>query len=149
MARRDEEPANAENPEELLEFRQIRAPRAAAGLNAVVLSAAHVLSRMSLVRGVKALRSVNQKGGFDCPGCAWPDPDGKRSSLGEFCENGAKAIAEEATRQRVGREFFREHSVHALAAQSDYEMGKHGRLTEPMLLPAGATLSTHQLGSRV
>ncbi len=139
MASGDEEPGNAENPEELLELRTTRTPQAAAGLTAVVSSAAHVFSSMSLVRGVKALRTLNQKGGFDCPGCAWPDPDGKRSSLGEFCENGAKAIAEEATQQRVDAEFFRQHSVHALAAQSDYEIGKHGRLTEPMVLPAGAT----------
>jgi len=88
--------------------------------------------------GVKSLLALNQKESFDCPGCAWPDPDGKRSAM-EFCENGAKAVAEEATKKRIGREFFKKWSVHELSEQSDFWIGKQGRLTEPMILEKGAS----------
>ncbi|HKR02650.1 MAG TPA: FdhF/YdeP family oxidoreductase, partial [Pyrinomonadaceae bacterium] len=87
---------------------------------------------------LKTLLAVNQKDGFDCPGCAWPEPDGERSHA-EFCENGAKAVAEEATLARVTPEFFREWSVSELSRQSDFWLGKQGRLTHPMLLRAGGT----------
>src|SRR4029453_529489 len=69
--------------------------------------------------------------GFDCPGCAWPEPAEHRSEL-EFCENGAKAIAWGATRRRVDARFFAEHSIPALAAASDHWLGQQGRLTEPL-----------------
>jgi len=82
---------------------------------------------------------LNQKGGVDCPGCAWPDPDGERSRLGEYCENGVKAIAEEAQKQTLGRDFFAKHSVAEMLGWSDFELGKQGRLAEPMLLREGAT----------
>jgi len=81
---------------------------------------------------------LNQKNGFDCPSCAWPDPDDHRSAF-EFCENGAKAIAAEATTRKVDREFFARYSLAELAAESDYWLEQQGRLTEPMLLEAGAT----------
>ena len=81
--------------------------------------------------------AINQKDGFDCPGCAWPEPDGERSHA-EFCENGAKAVAEEATTKRVTPEFFRQWSVEELSKQSDFWLGKRGRLTHPMLLRAQA-----------
>src|SRR5690606_25711321 len=77
--------------------------------------------------------------GFDCPSCAWPDPDDERSVLGEYCENGAKAVAEEATSKRVTPQFFKENSVADLAKLDDYQIGKMGRLTDPMFLPEGAT----------
>ena len=82
---------------------------------------------------------MNQKDGFDCPGCAWPDPDGKRSKLGEYCENGVKAIAEEATISKVGREFFAKYSVEELSTKSDYWLGKSGRITEPFYLAEGSS----------
>src|SRR4051812_139555 len=94
---------------------------------------------MDLARGIKALMALNQKDGYDCPGCAWPDPDDERSSLGEYCENGAKAIAEEATTKKLTPKFFAENSVFDLAQLNDYEIGKKGRVAQPMYLPKGAT----------
>ena len=82
------------------------------------------------VKGSKALLSMNQPDGFDCPGCAWPDP--RHTSSFEFCENGAKAVAFELTKHRVTREFFAAHSVRDLEQQSDYWLEQQGRLTEPM-----------------
>ena len=109
----------------------------AGGLPAVYASLKHVRDEIGLIDGMKILSKMNQMGGFDCPGCAWPDPDRKRSRLGEYCENGVKAVAEEATKKRVTADFFREHSVEELSKWSDYEIGKSGRLAEPMYLPAG------------
>ena len=88
---------------------------------------------MGVVKSLRVLPHMNQKEGFDCPGCAWPDPE-KPSKLGEYCENGVKAIAEEATNKRVDRDFFAQHSVEELSIWSDYQIGKSGRLTEPMIL---------------
>ncbi len=88
---------------------------------------------------MKALNHTNQKGGFDCPSCAWPDPDDDRSTLGEYCENGAKAIAEEATLKKLTPEFFAENSVQDLALLTDYEIGRKGRIAQPMFLPHGGT----------
>ena len=93
---------------------------------------------MGVSRGVRALLAVNQHDGFDCQSCAWPSPDGERHTF-EFCENGAKAVADEATPRRCGRDFFRSHSVAELAEQSDYWLNQQGRLAEPMVLRPGAT----------
>ncbi|MEM9709208.1 MAG: FdhF/YdeP family oxidoreductase [Pseudomonadota bacterium] len=82
------------------------------------------------VRGAKTLLSLNQADGFDCPGCAWGDPE--HGSSFEFCENGVKAVAWEATRERVTTEFFAEHSVTDLQSWSDYDLEHQGRLTKPM-----------------
>ena len=117
---------------------RIEAPAdSAAGARSVRSVMKHAKEEMGLFRGLRVLSKVNQQDGFDCPGCAWPDPD-KRSSF-EYCENGAKAVAEEATVKRVTPEFFAEHSVEDLGAQSDYWLGKRGRITHPMILRAGAT----------
>jgi molybdopterin-dependent oxidoreductase alpha subunit len=117
----------------------ISAPSArAGGIPAVLNSMKHAIGEAGLVRGTKELLYLNQMAGFDCPGCAWPDPDDKRE-MTEFCENGAKAVAEEATTKRVDAAFFAEHSVASLAELSDYEIGKEGRLTEPMFLDEGAS----------
>lgn len=89
------------------------------------------------MRGVNALAHLNQFEGIDCPGCAWPDPDHQRS-LNEYCENGVKAIAEEATAKRCTPEFFQARSVRQLSEQSDYWLGHQGRLTHPMVLRAGS-----------
>ena len=97
----------------------------------------HVFGQAGVVRGTEALMKLNQKNGFDCPSCAWPDPDGHRS-MSEFCENGAKAIAAEATTRKVDREFFARHTVSELAKNSDYWLEQQGRLTEPMVLEAGS-----------
>ncbi len=106
----------------------------AAGAPAVKVAMEHVVSEMGTVRGLKTLAKLNQKDGFDCPGCAWPDPDDKRSLLGEYCENGAKAVAEEATRKRVKPSFFQQHTIQELSTWSDYQLGRSGRLTHPMIL---------------
>jgi molybdopterin-dependent oxidoreductase alpha subunit len=108
----------------------------AAGLPAVVSSLAHVWGAAGVVRGTKALRTLNQTGGVDCPSCAWPDPDDHRA-LAEFCENGAKAIAYEADTKTIGGDFFRDHSIDDLGKLSDYEHGRFGRLAEPMVLRPG------------
>ncbi|QSQ14964.1 FdhF/YdeP family oxidoreductase [Myxococcus landrumensis] len=109
----------------------------AGGIPAVISTMKHAWGEMGPVRGTRLLLKVNQKDGFDCPGCAWPDP-GHRS-VAEFCENGAKAVAEEGTKERVTPDFFRQWSVAELCAQSDYWLGKQGRLTHPMVLREGAT----------
>ncbi|MBN1208515.1 MAG: FdhF/YdeP family oxidoreductase [Myxococcaceae bacterium] len=110
----------------------------AGGVPAVVSSLQHVWGEAGPLRGSRLLLKVNQEDGFDCPGCAWPDPESHRS-VAEFCENGAKAVAEEGTKARVTPEFFRQHSVAELAARSDLWLGKQGRLTHPMVLREGAT----------
>ncbi|AUX38448.1 MULTISPECIES: FdhF/YdeP family oxidoreductase [Sorangium] len=111
---------------------------AAGGLAAVGATLRHAVSEMGVARAVRTLLHVNQGEGFDCPGCAWPEPEESRSAA-EFCENGAKAVAEEATLRRVTPEFFRKHSVEELSRQSDHWLGKQGRLVHPMLLDEGAS----------
>ena len=109
----------------------------AAGATAVAKSMAHVWGLAGVVRGTRALAMLNQKGGIDCPSCAWPDPDGHRTFT-EFCENGAKAVAWESDSRRVARDFWAAHSIDDLGRQSDYEHGRHGRLTEPVVLRPGS-----------
>ncbi len=110
-----------------------------AGLPAVISAMKHVYNELNLKSCTKTLFTVNQMKGFDCPGCAWPDPDDKRSGLGEFCENGVKAISEEATRKRVDPAFFKKYSIEELSHWSDFKLGKSGRLTHPMVLKEGAS----------
>ena len=110
---------------------------AAAGLKAVTKTA-QLVGEMGIGRGIRALLQVNQEDGFDCQSCAWPSPDGARHVF-EFCENGAKAVADEATPLQAGREFFAAHSVAQLAAQSDHWLNGQGRLVEPLVLRAGAS----------
>ena len=74
------------------------------------------------------------------PGCAWPEPDRERSHF-EFCENGAKHVADEATTKRVTPEFFQKWSVADLSLQSDHWLGAQGRLTHPMLLRAARLIT--------
>ena len=109
----------------------------AAGIPAVLSSAAHSVKKMGVTKSIKTLTMVNQKEGFDCPGCAWPDP--KHRSSFEFCENGAKAVADEAMSAKVNREFFAKYSVNELAQNSDYWLNSQGRIAEPMYLQAGAS----------
>lgn len=111
----------------------------AAGLTGLLVAVQHSTRYMKPGAAIKTMFKLNQKGGIDCPGCAWPDPDDDRSALGEYCENGVKAIAEEASRKRIGRDFFAKHSVYELSQRSDFELGKEGRLTEPMVLREGAS----------
>ncbi|HCN48474.1 MAG TPA: hypothetical protein DIT10_05175 [Chryseobacterium sp.] len=130
---------NAENPFTLLDLKLTHVEKAAAGVPAVMAAFSDLFEEKTPVRGMRALFKMNQMGGFDCPSCAWPDPDDERSVLGEYCENGAKALAEEATTKRVTPEFFKQNSVYDLAKLDDYQIGKMGRLTDPMYLAPGAT----------
>lgn len=111
----------------------------AVGVPAMLSSFKQMLQYMRVSDAVKASLALNQKKGFDCPGCAWPDPDDERSGIGEYCENGIKAIAEEAQKKKITTEFFKLHSIEELGTWTDFELGKSGRLTEPMLLRENAT----------
>lgn len=113
-------------------------PTAAAGTKAVVNSVKMALKVMKPWKALTLGKQLNQRGGIDCPGCAWPDP-AKRSRLGEFCENGVKAIAEEAMDASADPTFFAKYSVQELMAKSDYWLGQKGRLTHPMILRPGDT----------
>lgn len=113
-------------------------PTEAVGVKAITNSIKHVFGKMSVHRGLKALLGLNQQHGIDCPSCAWPDPK-HRSRLGEFCENGAKAIAEEATTRRITPVFFQRYSVQELIEKSDFWLGQQGRLTHPMVIRQGET----------
>ncbi len=104
---------------------------AAGGWGALKATARALREQSIVLKGSKALLSVNQPDGFDCPGCAWPDP--AHTSSFEFCENGAKAVSAELTSRRVTRAFFETHTVRALEAKSDYWLEEQGRLTEPMV----------------
>jgi molybdopterin-dependent oxidoreductase alpha subunit len=131
-------PASAAQPPQPQTSPDISAPATSAGgVPAVTKALGMSLSRMGARRSLKTLLKLNQKGGFDCPSCAWPDPDGHRS-VAEFCENGAKAVASEATTARAGPDFFARHSIDDLARQSDAWLDRQGRLTHPMLLREGA-----------
>ena len=128
-----------ENPEKFTGLTLGPPKKAAAGVPAVFKSLQHVFGEAGFFRGLKALNKLNTKDGFDCPSCAWPDPDDERSGIGEYCENGAKAVADEATSKAIGAAFFAGNSVMDLAALSDYEIGKKGRIAEPVYLPEGAS----------
>ncbi|HEY2899084.1 MAG TPA: FdhF/YdeP family oxidoreductase [Polyangia bacterium] len=93
---------------------------------------------MGVKRSLKTLLALNQKDGFDCPSCAWPDPDGERK-MAEFCENGAKAVASEAMLARADPNFFARHSLAELLTKSDFWLDQQGRITHPMLRREGAT----------
>jgi len=108
----------------------------AAGVTAVTVAMRRALHEMGPVRTGRTLLRVNQADGFDCMGCAWPDPEHRHTA--EFCENGAKAVAEEATKARVTPEFFARYTVDELATRTDYWLGKQGRLTHPMVLRPGS-----------
>jgi molybdopterin-dependent oxidoreductase alpha subunit len=113
-------------------------PRVATGIPAILHSLAYGLSEMGPLRMTRAWLAVNQKSGFDCPSCAWADPDGNRHPL-EFCENGAKAMADEATTSRITPEFFARYSISELSEKSDYWLNRQGRLSCPMILRPGET----------
>lgn len=102
----------------------------AGGWGAAKATAKALLEQSVIGKGSRALLSMNKPGGFKCPSCAFPDPD--REKTLEFCENGAKALAVEATKKRVTRAFFEQHTVMELMTQSDYWLEEQGRLTEPM-----------------
>jgi molybdopterin-dependent oxidoreductase alpha subunit len=128
-------------PEELTGELEVGKPATeAAGMTAIVKSFEHVLHGTGMARGWKALVNLNQKDGFDCPSCAWPDPDGDRSSIAEYCESGAKAVADEImTKHTASPVLFQRYSVADLLQKPDLWLGQQGRLTQPMILRPGAT----------
>ena len=133
------EKASPENPEELGDLRRGRPAKSAAGLPAVTSSMKHAFRESGIGRAAASWIGLNQKNGFDCPSCAWPDPDGDRAKT-EFCENGAKAVASEAAnKNRCDSAFWEKWSVEELAAQSDHWHELQGRLTEPVVLREGAS----------
>lgn len=117
---------------------RVGSPKAeAAGLPGVLAGLAAGVTQMGVRRSALTLARVNQPNGFDCPGCAWAEPGaGERSHL-ELCENGAKAVAAEATLRRVTPDFFATHPISELAGRSEHWLGQQGRLTEPMVRRRG------------
>jgi molybdopterin-dependent oxidoreductase alpha subunit len=113
--------------------------KAAAGVEAVAVALKRAVEHMGVTRAGRALRRLNQVEGFDCQGCAWPDPSPHHRHTAEFCENGVKAVADEATRDNIASDFFARYSVDELAEHTDYWLNRQGRLTEPMVLREGAT----------
>ena len=114
-------------------------PHAVAGMTAVTVAMRRAVGQMGVRRTASSLLRLNQVDGFDCQGCAWPDPAPGHRHTAEFCENGAKAVAEEATQQLLDREFFAAHSISDLSERTEFWLGKQGRITEPMVLRPGAT----------
>ena len=124
-------------PKEFNEISLSNPKEYAAGVPAIISSLKFIKDEVGVGKGIKLLKNMNQKGGFDCPGCAWPDPDDKRALLSEYCENGAKAISEEYAKAKAGPDFFSEHTISELLGWSDFKLGKSGRLTHPMILNSG------------
>ncbi len=119
---------------------QIHPPKkAAAGLKAVTVALERGYSQAGVARTVRSMLRVNQHDGFDCPGCAWPESITGRRSPAEFCENGAKAIAEESTTRTVGADFWAAHSIADLEDKTEYWLGSQGRIAEPVVLKPGDT----------
>src|SRR6201992_2280665 len=139
MSDQEKHPPAAESPGELSKPKVTEAKTWAAGLPGVVAAMKDVFAEAGAVRGLKGLSKMNQKGGFDCSSCAWPDEDGDRSPVAAYCENGAKALAEEATRKKLTADFFAKNSVQDLADLTDMELGKKGRIAFPVYLPKGGT----------
>ena len=108
----------------------------AAGWPSVVNVIRHARRKAGLSAGAKLLARVNQKDGFDCPSCAWPDPDGERS-IAEFCENGAKAVVDEADRRSCDPAVFARHTLTELSEHSDQWLNERGRITHPMVKRPG------------
>ncbi|ANS31075.1 hypothetical protein R1CP_32260 [Rhodococcus opacus] len=119
---------------------EVRPPKDhAAGPTAVAVSMKRALEHMGVVRTAETLVQLNQAEGFDCMSCAWPDPEPGHRHAAEFCENGAKAVAEEATRDRATPEFFARHSIAELDCHSEHWLGQQGRITHPMVKRPGGT----------
>ncbi|HEY5954017.1 MAG TPA: FdhF/YdeP family oxidoreductase, partial [Terrimicrobiaceae bacterium] len=108
----------------------------AAGVVSILKTVQHTFGEMGALDATRALKRINQKDGFVCQSCAWPNPDEHRS-FAEFCENGAKALADQGTKKRITPEFFARYSIAELQAKSDYWLVHQGRLTSPMVLRKG------------
>ena len=111
----------------------------AAGIPGIAVALKRSVQKMGPRRSVRTLLKLNQIEGFDCMSCAWPDPDPGHRHTAEFCENGAKAVAEEATTARATPEFFARHSIAELDRHDEHWLGQQGRITHPMIKKPGAT----------
>ena len=131
------DPFDGSTPPDTRGLRLTKVKQTAAGIPAAVSSLNHGIRKMGLAKTVRTLLMVNQKDGFDCPGCAWPDPQHRTSF--EFCENGAKAVADEAMKANVNERFFQKHSIQDLLKRSDYWLNRQGRLAHPMIKRPQAT----------
>ena len=112
--------------------------KSAAGVEAVIVALDRGIAQAGVVRTARSLLRLNQRDGTDCPGCAWPESQGHRKTA-EFCENGAKAVAEEATLRTVTPEFWAKHSIAELAEKTEYWLGNQGRITHPVVIRPGET----------
>ena len=112
--------------------------KTAAGVEAVLVALDRGFAQAGVGRTAKALLRLNQRDGTDCPGCAWPESQGHRKAA-EFCENGAKAVAEESTKRTVTPAFWAEHSIEELATKTEYWLGNQGRITHPVVIRPGDT----------
>lgn len=131
-------PILAQPPDEFTGLTLGKPATIAAGVTAVLKSMQYSWGEAGVGRGTKALLNLNQKDGFDCSSCAWPDPDDQRS-VAEFCENGAKATASDADTRRADPEFFARHSLVALSHMTDRDLNNAGRLTHPLVKRPGDT----------
>ncbi len=129
-------PILAQPPEALTGLKLEAREKIAAGVTAVIKSMQFSWTEGGVGRGTKALLGLNQKNGFDCSSCAWPDPDEHRS-VAEFCENGAKATASDADDKAAGPEFFANHSLAELSRMTDRDQNNAGRLTHPLVKRPG------------
>ena len=132
-----QEPSEGVTPEDLNSLRLGKVKKTAAGIPAAISSLNHGIRKMGVSKTIKTLLMVNQKDGFDCPGCAWPDPNHRTSF--EFCENGAKAVADEAMKDKVNPNFFERYDVQTLLKKSDHWLNKQGRISHPMILKPGSS----------
>jgi molybdopterin-dependent oxidoreductase alpha subunit len=137
MAKQNQRKVSISGPEEFTGLQLKEPVQIAAGGLGIKEALKHAFKEMGVLRSMRSLLAINQQGGFDCPSCAWPDPE-KPSKIGEYCENGAKALADEATTSRIGAAFFSKHSVEELSNFSDFELTRLGRLTEPLVLRKGS-----------
>ncbi|MGJ8721298.1 MAG: FdhF/YdeP family oxidoreductase, partial [Salinibacterium amurskyense] len=112
--------------------------KSAAGLEAVLVALDRGIAQAGVTRTARSLLRLNQRDGTDCPGCAWPESQGHRKTA-EFCENGAKAAAEESTLRTVTPEFWAEHSIEELSDKTEYWLGNQGRITHPVVIRPGDT----------
>ncbi|MCF8360382.1 MAG: FdhF/YdeP family oxidoreductase [Prolixibacteraceae bacterium] len=110
----------------------------AGGMDAVLTALGYLHKESGVKRSRKLIANFNQLSGFECPGCAWPNPDKHRSSF-EFCENGAKNVSAAATNKLIDATFFKKWSVKDLMLTSDYWLEQQGRLTDPMYIDENST----------
>jgi molybdopterin-dependent oxidoreductase alpha subunit len=126
----------AQPPEEPVRPSISKPPEVAAGGGSIAATLRYARAQTGLLRAARLLARTNQDPGFDCPGCAWPEPRDREAI--EFCENGAKAVLSEATKRRADPDFFARWSVADLAEHGDMWLNEQGRITHPMILRPGA-----------